>query len=58
MRPPKKPEPDAIEVIDVGEDCYIEISKKHNAYTYGIEGFSGKYINNLTYSPKTVTILR
>lgn len=27
MRPPKKPEPDAIEVIDVGEDCYIEISK-------------------------------
>jgi len=29
-------DPDAIEVIDINDDCYIEIFKKHNSYTYKI----------------------
>ena len=35
-RQPKLPAPDAIEVIDISEDCYIEIFYKHNVYTYGV----------------------
>lgn len=33
---PKIVDPNAIEVIDVSENCYIEIFHKHNAYTYDI----------------------
>lgn len=33
---PKIVNPNAIEVIDISEDCYIEIFHKHNAYTYDI----------------------
>ena len=32
----KNPAPDAIEVIDVNDDCYIEILKSHKVYTYSI----------------------
>ena len=32
----KNPDPDAIEVIDVSEDCYIEIAETNGVYTYGI----------------------
>ena len=35
-RQPKSADPNAIEVIDINEDCYIEIFKNHNAYTYDI----------------------
>lgn len=35
-RPPKSVDPNAIEVIDINENCYIEIFKNHNAYTYDI----------------------
>lgn len=35
-RQPKSVDPNAIEVIDISEDCYIEIFKNHNAYTYDI----------------------
>ena len=35
-RQPKSVDPNAIEVIDINEDCYIEIFKNHNAYTYDI----------------------
>ena len=33
---PKIVNPNAIEVIDISEDYYIEIFRKHNAYTYDI----------------------
>ncbi len=29
-RPPRKPDPDAVKVVVVNEDCYIEIFKRHN----------------------------
>lgn len=35
-RQPKTVDPNAIEVIDVSDDCYIEIFNDHNVYTYGI----------------------
>ncbi|MBQ8600465.1 MAG: hypothetical protein IJ407_03690, partial [Clostridia bacterium] len=35
-RQPKSVDPNAIEVIDISDDCYIEIFNKHNVYTYGI----------------------
>lgn len=35
-RPPKNVDPNAIEVIDISEDCYIEIFKNRNVYTYNI----------------------
>lgn len=35
-RQPKTADPNAIEVIDISEDRYIEIFKDHNAYTYKI----------------------
>lgn len=35
-RLPKAPSPDAIEVIDISEDCYIEIFKTSNVYIYDI----------------------
>ncbi len=47
-RQPKIVDPSAIEVIDINEDCYIEIFNKHNAYTYNIiemafDDYSGMY---------------
>lgn len=33
---PKIVNPNAIEVIDISEDCYIEIFNKHNTCTYNI----------------------
>ncbi|MGN1117534.1 MAG: hypothetical protein ACI4RU_02905, partial [Acutalibacteraceae bacterium] len=47
-KPPKIFDPNAIEVIDISEDCYIEIFNKHNAYTYNImeidyDEYSGMY---------------
>jgi len=35
-RQPKNADPEAVEMIDVNEDCYIEIFNDHNVYTYGI----------------------
>lgn len=35
-RSPKRPDPEAVEVIDVDEDCYIEIFHRHRAYTFVI----------------------
>lgn len=35
-RTPKKPDPDAVSVIDVDADCYVEIFKTHHSYTYHI----------------------
>ncbi len=35
-RQPKSADPNAIEVIDINEDCYIEIFKNHNVYIYDI----------------------
>lgn len=33
---PKKTDPNAIEVIDVNEDCFIEIFEEKNGYTYKV----------------------
>lgn len=33
---PKSPSPEAVHVVDVSDDCYIEIFKRHNAYIYEI----------------------
>lgn len=30
------PDSDAVKVIDISEDCYIEIFRAHNVYTYKI----------------------
>lgn len=35
-RTPKMPDSDAVKVIDISEDCYIEIFHDHNVYTYNI----------------------
>lgn len=35
-QPPKNADPNAIEVIDISENCYIEIFKSKNVYTYNI----------------------
>lgn len=35
-RQPKSVDPEAIEVIDINLDCYIEIFKNHGAFTYDI----------------------
>lgn len=35
-RQPKAANPDAVAVIDISDECYIEIFNNHNAYTYGI----------------------
>ncbi len=35
-RQPKSVAPNAIDVIDISDDCYIEIFNSHNVYTYGI----------------------
>lgn len=35
-RQPKSIDPDAIEVVDINEECYIEIFCKNNTYTYEI----------------------
>lgn len=35
-RQPKTAAPNAIEVIDISDDCYIEIFNNHNVYTYNI----------------------
>lgn len=35
-RQPKAPDPEAIEIIDVGDDCYIEIFCKRDIYTYSV----------------------
>ena len=32
----KKPDDEAVEIIDISDDCYVEIFFKHNAYTYNI----------------------
>lgn len=47
-RTPKMPDSDAVKVIDISEDCYIEIFHNHNVYTYKImetefDDFSGVY---------------
>lgn len=47
-RQPKTADPDAIEVIDISDDCYIEIFYNHNIYTYDIievifDDYSGMY---------------
>ena len=47
-RSPKNAAPNAIEVIDISEDCYIEIFKSENVYTYNImeidfDDYYGKY---------------
>lgn len=36
IRTPKTPDSDAVKVIDISEDCYIEIFHDHNVYTYRI----------------------
>lgn len=35
-RQPKTVAPNAVEVIDISDDCYIEIFNNHNVYTYSI----------------------
>ncbi len=35
-RQPKRVDSNAIEVIDISDDCYIEIFSDHNVYTYAI----------------------
>ncbi len=35
-RQPRAADPNAVEVIDVSNDCYIEIFNNHNVYTYDI----------------------
>lgn len=35
-RQPKNADPNAIEMIDINDDCYIEIFCNHNVYTYTI----------------------
>lgn len=35
-RTPKMPDSDAVKVIDISEDCYIEIFHAYNVYTYKI----------------------
>ena len=35
-RQPKAADPNAVEVIDISDDCYIEIFNSHNFYTYDI----------------------
>lgn len=56
--PPKTPDNDAIEVIDISEDWYIEIFKKNNVYTYIImekdfDEYDGRYHYYWTPSVKT-----
>ena len=36
FRPSGEPDPDAIEVIGIDDDCYIEIFFRHRVYTYTI----------------------
>lgn len=55
--PTKKPDDDAIEVIDISEDCYIEIFEKNNVYTYVIiekdfDEYDGRYYYYWTESEK------
>ncbi len=33
---PKSPSPEAVQVVDISDECYIEIFQGHNAYTYEI----------------------
>lgn len=45
---PKNPNPNAIEVIAINDDCYIEIFEKHGTYTFEImkmyyDEYSGSY---------------
>lgn len=47
-RQPKTIDPNAVDVIDVSDDCYIEIFNSHNSYTYNImeidfDDYSGMY---------------
>lgn len=58
--PPKKPSEDAIEVIDINEDCYIEILKNNKAYTYVVmekdfDEFDGNYY--YYWAPSTKALL-
>ncbi|MCH5314842.1 MAG: hypothetical protein J1E81_02920 [Eubacterium sp.] len=59
-RPPKNTDPNAIEVIDISEDCYIEIFENHNVYTYVImemafDDYMGKYYYYWTPAINTVS---
>ncbi len=53
-RPPKNFAPDAVEVILVGEDCYIEIFKRCNAYIWAP---AGNIIRSGFYDTKEKAIL-
>lgn len=56
-RQPKIVNPDAFEIIDISEDCYIEIFRKHNAYTYDIMEIKfDDYFGMYYWSPAINTI--
>ena len=50
-RLPKRPDPEAVEVIDVDEDCYIEIFYRHHAYKYVIMRLSYDEYSGYYWSP-------
>lgn len=51
-RQPKRVSPNAVEVIDISEDCYIEIFYKHNCYTYEImEIYFNEYSGMFYWTP-------
>lgn len=56
-RQPKATDPNAVEVIDVSDDCYIEIFNNHNVYTYNITELEYDDYFGILYWAPAVNIL-
>lgn len=51
-RPPRKTDPNAVKVVTVNDDCYIEIFKRHNVYIYEImEIYFDDYLERYYWTP-------